>query len=89
MSNSATRLDPLLSLAEVWETLSISRAGLYRLIDRGELEIVEVGSRRLIEVAELRRFIAAGRRRRDDKTRHSKPGLVTTSAGDGGGDAAG
>jgi excisionase family DNA binding protein len=57
--NASATLEPLLSIAEARGLLGISEAGIYRLIGRGDLALVEVGGRRLIEPAELRRFVAA------------------------------
>jgi excisionase family DNA binding protein len=42
--------------------LGISKPSFYRLIDRAELPVVEVGGRRLVEPAELRRFVEEHRR---------------------------
>ena len=35
------------------ETLSISRSGIYRLLDRGELKAVRIGSRRMISIESI------------------------------------
>lgn len=57
-------MDPLLSVAEARRILGISEAGVYRLFRLGELEVVEIAGRRLIEPNTLRAFIAARRRTR-------------------------
>jgi hypothetical protein len=57
-------LEPLLSLSTARQLLGISQASLYRLLARGELEVVEVAGRRLIEPATLRTFISERRRTR-------------------------
>jgi excisionase family DNA binding protein len=49
------------SLAETSKRLGLSKATLYRLIARGELKAVRVGSRRLVEAAEIERLLARGR----------------------------
>jgi hypothetical protein len=51
----------LLSVVEARSILGISEAGIYRLFARGELEVVEIAGRRLVEPDTLR-FIAARRR---------------------------
>ena len=66
-SAGAALLEPLLSIREAHERLGISEAGFYRLIRRGDIAIVEIGGRRLVEPEALREFIAA--RRRDVNTR--------------------
>jgi excisionase family DNA binding protein len=85
-------LEPLMSLADAAEMLGISRASAWRLVYDGELEVVAVGGRRLIEPAELRRFIAARRRRRKPIDA-AKPGSgsdrASRTAGVGGGDESG
>lgn len=88
MSTVEKGLEPLLSVAEAADTLGISRAGLWRLVYAGEIEVVAVGGRRLIEPDELRRFIAA-RRRRGKPTNseaRSAPGLAKSAGADGGDD---
>ncbi len=57
----AVALEPLLSIEEVSRLLRISESGVYRLVRRGELPRVKVGSRTLFEVDEVRRFIALQR----------------------------
>ena len=54
-------IEPLLSIEEVAEVLRISESGVYRLIRRGEICCVKVGSRTLIEPVEIRGFIAQQR----------------------------
>lgn len=50
--------DRLLSLAEVREALGgLSESTVARLIGRGELATVKIGRRRMVEPAELRRFV--------------------------------
>lgn len=57
-------MEPLLSIADARRVLGISEAGIYRLIGRGEIGLIEVGGRRLVEPEELRRFVAERRVRR-------------------------
>jgi excisionase family DNA binding protein len=51
----------LVSFATAAEHLSISRRTLERLVERRALRAVHVGRRRLVEEAEIRRFIEATR----------------------------
>jgi excisionase family DNA binding protein len=53
----------LLSIAEARAILGVARSTLYEIIASGELEIVEIRGRRLIEPATLTAFIERGRRR--------------------------
>lgn len=48
-----------ISIPEAAKATSLSRTGLYRLINRGELEAVRVGGRTLIKAASLRRLVGA------------------------------
>lgn len=50
-----TRL--LLNLVEAAETLSMSRASLYRLIRRGEIPVIKIGGMTRIEMAELEQYV--------------------------------
>jgi excisionase family DNA binding protein len=59
----AETLEPLLSIDEAAGLLGISPRGLYRLIGRSDLMTVKVGNCTRIEPRELRRFIAAQRKR--------------------------
>jgi excisionase family DNA binding protein len=54
----------LLTLAEAMELLGISRTTLWRLTRCGDLPVVRIGTRRLIEPQALRDFIAASSGRR-------------------------
>ena len=58
----AESLEPLMSIDEVATVLSISQRGVYRLIGRGELVAVKVGSCTRIEPQELRSYITECRR---------------------------
>jgi len=81
-------LERLLSFREAMALLGISKPSLYRLIDRAELPVVEVGGRRLVEPAELRRFVAAHRRRGPpvkSEDRRCQP-VLANPADEGGGD---
>jgi excisionase family DNA binding protein len=51
-----------MSIDEVAEVLAISPRGVYRLIGRGDLVAVKVGSCTRIEPQELRAYIAERRR---------------------------
>lgn len=48
----------LYTIEESSELLSLSRAQLYRLIDRGELSTVTIGASRRITVAQLEAYIS-------------------------------
>jgi excisionase family DNA binding protein len=58
------RLEPLLSLADLERILGVSEPTVARLVRRGEIPVVAVGRRRLVEPAAVRRFIAARTRTR-------------------------
>ena len=47
-----------LSINEAARALSVSRTRLYELVGAGEIKSFTIGRRRLIQVAELQRFIA-------------------------------
>jgi excisionase family DNA binding protein len=53
---------PLLTVREVAEALSVCRATVYALLDRGELERVWVGNSIRIPAASLETLLARGRR---------------------------
>jgi excisionase family DNA binding protein len=46
-----------LSPAEAGEALGVNRTTIYELLNRGELRSVKAGSRRLIPLGELRRYL--------------------------------
>jgi len=48
---------PLLSVDETATILRVSRATIYRLVNRGELHAVKVGAQLRIAPAELRQYI--------------------------------
>ena len=58
------RLEPLLSIEEARAILRLSRATIWRRIAAGELPVVRITGRTLIERDALRAFIAARRPRR-------------------------
>ena len=51
-------LPAALSIPEAAKRLSISRAHVYNLIDRGEIRRVKLGRRALIPVSEIERVLA-------------------------------
>jgi excisionase family DNA binding protein len=61
-------LEPLMSIDEVAVVLAISARGVYRLMGRGELIAVKVGSSTRIEPEQLRRYIAERRRPAEKET---------------------
>ena len=48
----------LLSIADVAESLSISRSTVYNLINEGHLRTVRLGGRRLVNPADLDAYVA-------------------------------
>ncbi len=74
-------------MSEAGEILGVSRMTMYRLVGRGDLPVVRIGDRPLVEPAAIRAFIEARRtpRRRGPA---GEPGLVKT-ADPGGGDESG
>lgn len=48
------------TIPEAAEQLTISRASLYRLIDRGEIRRVKIGQRSVIPADEINRLLAEG-----------------------------
>lgn len=54
-------MEPLaVGINDAAKASSLSRATLYRLIDRGELETSKVGGRTLVLMASLKRVIGTG-----------------------------
>lgn len=49
-----------LRVVEVAEQLAVSRQAVYELIDRGALECVHIGRRKVVTTEALNAFIAAG-----------------------------
>ncbi len=47
-----------LSMVEAARQLSISKTGIYRLLDRGEIQTVRIGHRRIEPAAEIDRLLA-------------------------------
>lgn len=47
------------TISQAAHMLSLSRAALYKAIQRGDIRAIKSGRRTLLEVAELQRFIAA------------------------------
>ena len=59
MSDS-TPVGPLLTVAEVAETLRVSNMTVYRLIKSGELTAIRVGKNYRIRTADLDEYLAGG-----------------------------
>jgi excisionase family DNA binding protein len=75
-------MNALHSLADVQQILRVSRHTVSRLVRRGDLPVVEIGGRTLIESADLRAFLASRKRRRgqdDDGPVGAGPNVRTTS----------
>jgi excisionase family DNA binding protein len=85
---TAPEIERLLSREEVGELLGVSPSGVARIIARGDLPIVRVGRRTLVRPSDLRRFVEEHTTRQNDDAPAATGATVTTSAGDGGGDAA-
>lgn len=68
--------------------LGISRPTLARLLRRGELPVVKVAGRTLIDPSDLRSFIEERKVRRlsNDDDQAGTRSIASTSAGAGGGD---
>lgn len=83
-------LEHLLSLRETGQVLGISRAAVYRLIGRGELTLVHLGGRRLVDPGDLRTLIERNKSRLRSENDPAVTGsLVRTSAEGSGGDESG
>ncbi len=46
-----------LSMVEAARQLSISKTGIYRLLDRGEIQTVRIGHRRVVPATEIDRLL--------------------------------
>jgi excisionase family DNA binding protein len=83
-------LEALLSQTEARRLLGISRPTLARLIRGGELPVIKVAGRTLIDPVDLRAFIEERRLRRGLPSNDDDPAAtgshVSTPAGAGGGD---
>jgi excisionase family DNA binding protein len=69
-----TKVEALLSLAQVRAAVGVSQSTLTRIIASGELPVISIGRRLLVDPADLRAFLA-GRRRRGSGGRN-RPGLA-------------
>ena len=58
MKTHAKPLEAMLSIPVAHRMLGISQASLYRLFDRGELPVVHVGGRRMVDPHDVREYIA-------------------------------
>jgi 7-cyano-7-deazaguanine synthase len=84
MTNAETNKDRLLSVKEAAGALGISKSGVYRLLDSGQLHRLKVGARTLFEPQELKRYIATQRAAGLCKTAESSepvPAVVLLSGG--------
>jgi predicted DNA-binding transcriptional regulator AlpA len=79
--------EPLITLPQAREILTVSRASLFRMIACGEFPVIRIGGRTMIEACVLREYIAAHRVHgpRNDNGPATNRAEVTTSAEDGGG----
>jgi len=74
----------LLSVKEAAAALGISKSGVYRLLEAGELHRLKVGSRTLFEQRELERYIATQRAAgaaTSTQARDDRPAVVLLSGG--------
>jgi len=80
----AEPLEPLLSVAAVCAILDAGRSALYGFMASGALPYVKLGDRRLIEPAELRRFVAERRVQLNDDGPLARGPSVRSLPGDDG-----
>jgi excisionase family DNA binding protein len=52
----------LLSIPEAAKSLGINRSTIYRLVTAGKIPLIKLGSRSLLDPADLNALIAAGKR---------------------------
>lgn len=60
MSTTGSPVGPLLTVAEVAETLRVSNMTVYRLIKAGDLTAIRVGKNYRIRAADLDAYLAGG-----------------------------
>ena len=72
-----------LSVAEAARAIGVSRATLYLLFAQHEIRSVKIGKRRLVERAELERFLADHRVRLDMADAAEEPAPPTADADQG------
>lgn len=60
MSTLGSQVGPLLTVAEVAETLRVSNMTVYRLIKSGDLTAIRVGKNYRIRAADLDAYLAGG-----------------------------
>ena len=75
------------SLAEVESILGVSRPTVSRLVRQGDLPVIEIGRRTLIESDDLRGFLTSRKRRRgqdDDGPVGAGPNVRTSGEMDAG-----
>ena len=85
-------MKPLLTIADLAESLRIAPSTISRYVYDGELAFVRVAGRMMFEPAEVERFIGARRvrvstrssARPGDPTRNRRPARSTKNADDGG-----
>ena len=78
-------VEPLHSIADVQRLLGVSRPTVSRMLRRGDIPVVEVGGRTLIDPSDLRRFVASRKRSRGHQDDGPvAPGPVVRSSGDAG-----
>ena len=80
-------IERLLSRVEARTILGVSSATFARMIARGDLPIVEVGGRTMLDPADIRAFIEARKTIRNDDGPVNARQSVVRSADRGGGDA--
>jgi excisionase family DNA binding protein len=49
----------VVSVREAAEAMGLSRSSIYRLIERGELETIKIGARRLVKRDVIERFLVS------------------------------
>jgi excisionase family DNA binding protein len=81
-------IERLLSRREVREVLGVSTVTIARMVASGDLPVVRVGARTLIDPADLRAYIAARKSRLNDDDPAGTGSTVRAPAEAGGGDDA-
>ena len=57
-------VEPLLTLGDVARLIGVSMPTLFRMLRRGDIPVIELGGRTLVEPADLRHFLTSRKVRR-------------------------
>lgn len=66
-------LEDFMSIPQVAQHLQITRASVYRAMDRGMLPFVNIGGRRFVERANVERFVPRAYRQRPGSKPKGRP----------------